>query len=168
MIINCNKKLINRKYLNVINKALDFAIDTLQIPCKELEMDINFVSSEEIKRLNSEFRNKDMETDVLSFPNLLSTGEDFQIIDKSISKENYPMDISPDTGCISIGSICICKNVAYAHAKEYQNSKMREIVYMAVHGFLHLMGYDHINEEDKKIMRKKEEEIMSYVNLRRK
>ena len=78
------------------------------------------------------------------------------------------MDINPDTNNIMIGSICICKRVVYKHAREYNNTKMREIVYMSVHGFLHLLGFDHMNEDDKKIMREKEEKIMSSVNLRRK
>ena len=92
----------------------------------------------------------------------------FKIITDKLSKDNFPMDINPDTGHISIGSICICKKVVFSHAKEYCNTRMREVVYMAVHGFLHLLGYDHINEKDKLIMREKEEQIMDYVNLRRK
>ena len=167
MKINCNKKIFNKKYLNKINTALDFAIRYLNIPCADLEMDINFVSSREIADLNSEFRNKNTETDVLSFPTLLAMGDDFSVICDKLTKENYPMDINPYTGNIVIGSICICKKVAYAHAKEYGNTKLREIVYMAVHGFLHLLGFDHMNDEDKKLMREKEEDILTSVNLRR-
>ena len=168
MIVNSNKKFFNKKYLSVITKALNNAIEILQIPTSDLEMDINFVSEKEIKSLNKDFRNNDSITDVLSFPALLELGDNFNIIANSLTLENYAMDINPDTNNIMIGSICICKRVVYKHAREYNNTKMREIVYMSVHGFLHLLGFDHMNEDDKKIMREKEEKIMSSVNLRRK
>jgi probable rRNA maturation factor len=66
-----------------------------------------------------------------------------------------------------LGDICICKKVAFKQAKEYGNTKLREIVYMAVHGLLHLLGYDHMKDEDKKVMREVEEKIMSFINLTR-
>jgi len=166
MKINSNKKFFYGKYLNVINNAISFASQYLKIPCEDFEMDINFVSTKEIKDLNAKFRNKDASTDVLSFPSLLKVGEGFEII-KKLKKENYPLDINLDTGNIYLGSICICKKIAFQHAKEYENSKLREIVYMAVHGFLHLLGFDHMNDDDKKIMRNHEEKIMEHVNLRR-
>ena len=140
----------------------------LNIPCKELEVNINFVSETEIKELNAKFRNKDTATDVLSFPNLLEFGkENMQLITEKLTKENYNQEINFETDCIFVGDICICKKVAYKHAKEYGNTKIREIVYMAVHGLLHLLGYDHMIDDDKKIMRRVEEEIMSHINLRR-
>ena len=90
-----------------------------------------------------------------------------QLITDKLTKENYIQEINFENNCIFLGDICICKAVAYKHAKEYGNTKIREIVYMAVHGLLHLLGYDHIIENDKKIMRQVEEEIMSHINLRR-
>lgn len=168
MIINSNKKLANKKYLEKISKGYDVALDILKVPCKELEVNLKFVSEKEIKVLNNEFRNKDASTDVLSFPNLLEYGkENMQLIIKKLNKKNFPMEINPETDAIMLGDICICKKIAYKHAKEYGNSKMREIVYMAVHGLLHLLGYDHMLEDDKKIMRKVEEKIMSAIELRR-
>ena len=77
------------------------------------------------------------------------------------------MDINPETNTIFLGDISICKAVVYEHAKEYDNTKLREMVYMSVHGLLHLLGYDHMIDEDKKDMRTMEEKIMSHINLRR-
>lgn len=168
MIINTNNKFINGKYLKKINEGYNVALDILKVPCKDLEVNVKFVSSEDIKKLNSEFRNKDTSTDVLSFPNLLEYGkENMQLIADKLTKENFVMDIIPESGCIFLGDICICKKVAYKHAKEYGNTKMREIVYMAVHGLLHLLGYDHMIDEDKKIMREMEEKIMTAIDLGR-
>jgi len=168
MIINFNKTKFNRRYIELIFEAYNFAIKTLKVPCKDLEVNIDFISPKRIKYLNKQFRNKDSVTDVLSFPNLLKEGvENEQIISNNLTKENYLSDINPENDCLFLGDICICKKVVFRQAKEYGNSKERELVYMAVHGLLHLLGYDHIREEDKSNMREMEEKIMKYVNLER-
>lgn len=168
MIINFNNKLINGRYIKKISEAYKIALDILNVPCKDLEVNVKFLSQEEIRKLNHDFRDKDTSTDVLSFPNLLEYGKtDMQLIVDRLTKENFPMDLNPESNAIMLGDICICKKVAYSHAKEYGNTKMREIVYMAVHGLLHLLGYDHMIENDKKIMRDMEEKIMSAIDLRR-
>lgn len=168
MLINFNKKIFNKKYIKKINEAYDYALEYLNIPCRDLEVNIDFVSKKEIQDLNNKFRNKDSFTDVLSFPNLLEINKtNMQLLGDNLKKENFFMEINPETNCLFLGDICICKPVAYNHAKEYGNTKLREIVYMAVHGLLHLLGYDHMIEEEKKIMRDVEEKIMSYIDLRR-
>lgn len=168
MIINFNKKLFNKKYIEYINNAYIEALKILKIKCKDLEVNINFVSKKEIRELNAKFRNKDAVTDVLSFPNLLEPNKtDMQLIVDKLDKKNFASEINPDNNMIFVGDICICKNVVYKHAKEYGNTKLREMVYMAVHGLLHLLGYDHMKDEDKAIMREMEEKIMTKVNLER-
>jgi len=168
MVINFNKKLFNKKYINKIQEAYEYALKVMKVPCKDLEVNISFVSKLEIKNQNEKFRNISKVTDVLSFPNLLEPDKtDSQVITKSLTKENFVMDINPDNNAIFLGDISICKSVVYRHAREYNNSRLREMVYMAVHGLLHLLGYDHMNEEDKKEMREMEEKIMSHVDLRR-
>lgn len=168
MLINFNKKFLNKKYIKKIIEAFNYAFDYLKIKTKDVEVNINFVSETEIRRINNEFRKKDTKTDVISFPNLLEEGrENMQLIVDKLSKENFTMDINPENNCLFLGDICICKKVAFVHAKEYGNSKLREMVYMAVHGLLHLLGYDHIIEDEKKIMREVEEEIMNKIDLRR-
>lgn len=169
MIINFNKQAFNKKYISKISEAYDYAVKVLKLPCSDLEINISFVSRKEIKGLNKKFRNNDKVTDVLSFPNLLEEGRvDMQLIGEKLTKENFVHDINRETGCIALGDICICKSVVYRHAKEYNNSRLREMTYMAVHGLLHLLGYDHMKEDDKSVMRKTEEKIMKYVDLERK
>lgn len=168
MIINFNKKLFNKKYIEYINNAYIEALKILKIKCKDLEVNINFVSKKEIRELNAKFRNKDAVTDVLSFPNLLEPNKtDMQLIVDKLDKKNFASEINPDNNMLFVGDICICKSIVYKHAKEYGNTKLREMVYMAVHGLLHLLGYDHIRDEDKAIMRDMEEKIMTKVNLER-
>lgn len=168
MIINFNKKLFNKKYIEYINNAYIEALKILKIKCKDLEVNINFVSKKEIRELNAKFRNKDAVTDVLSFPNLLEPNKtDMQLIVDKLDKKNFASEINPDNNMLFVGDICICKSIVYKHAKEYGNTKLREMVYMAVHGLLHLLGYDHMRDEDKAIMRGMEEKIMTKVNLER-
>lgn len=168
MIINFNKKLFNKKYIEYINNAYIEALKILKIKCKDLEVNINFVSKKEIRELNAKFRNKDAVTDVLSFPNLLEPNKtDMQLIVDKLDKKNFASEINPDNNMLFVGDICICKSIVYKHAKEYGNTKLREMVYMAVHGLLHLLGYDHMRDEDKAIMREMEEKIMTKVNLER-
>lgn len=169
MIINFNKKLFNDKYIKKINEAYDVALKVLKIKCKDLEVNIDFVSKNQIKNLNNRFRNNNTVTDVLSFPNLLEVGKtNMQLIVEKLNKDNFVNEINPETNNILVGDISICKKIVYKHAKEYENSRLREMVYMAVHGFLHLLGYDHMNDDDKKIMRDVEENIMKKVDLERK
>ena len=169
MIINFNKNRFNLRYISKITEAYEYALKALKVPCKDIEINIDFVSRARIKELNKNFRDKDAVTDVLSFPNLLNIGEtNMHLITDKITKSNYKAEINPENGCIFLGDICICKSVVFKQAKEYGNSRDRELTYMAVHGLLHLMGYDHIIEEEKSIMREVEEKIMKHVNLERK
>lgn len=169
MIINFNKKFLNKKYIRYIEDGYNEALKLLKIKCKDLEINIDFVSKKEIRVLNNKFRQNDSSTDVLSFPNLLEVGKkDMQLITDKLDKKTFASEINPESGNIFVGDICICKKIAYKHAKEYGNTRLREIVYMAVHGLLHLLGYDHIKDDDKKIMREVEEKIMKKINLERK
>lgn len=168
MIINFNKRLFNKKYIEKISSAYDEALKILKVKCKDLEVNISFVSKSEIKKLNDKFRQKDVVTDVLSFPNLLEPGRtNMQLITDKLDKITFASEINPENGTIFVGDICICKSVVFKQAKEYGNTKLREIVYMAVHGLLHLLGYDHMTDDDKAVMREMEEKIMKKVHLER-
>ena len=119
-------------------------------------------------RMNRKFRQIDRPTDVLSFPNLLEPGRtNMQLITDKLDKITFASEINPENGTIFVGDICICKSVVFKQAKEYGNTKLREIVYMAVHGLLHLLGYDHMTDDDKAVMREMEEKIMKKVHLER-
>lgn len=131
-------------------------------PDFDLVVNVSIVSEEEIKELNRDNRQVDAVTDVLSFPMLEWSEPEKLMFD--IAEYDY----DPDTNCVFFGDIILCKQRIEEQAKEYGHSLLRESVYLTLHGVLHLMGYDHIEEEDKKIMRKKEEEILKILGSERK
>lgn len=108
----------------------------------DYEISISLVDNEEIRDLNREYRNIDRETDVLSFP------------------------LDEDFGEVPIlGDIVISLEKALEQSKEYNHSLVREVAYLTAHSMFHLMGYDHMGENEKKIMRKKEKEIMKRLGI---
>ena len=116
------------------------------------EICISFISNEEIKKLNHEFRGVDAVTDVLSFP----------------LGENGVYDRNPDTGALQLGDIAISMQKAEQQAEQYGHTLQREVAYLTVHSTLHLLGYDHVNGGlEKTIMREKEEEALGRLGLTR-
>ena len=127
----------------------------------KLSVELNFVSPEEIRRLNNDYRGVDRVTDVLSFPYL------DKIKGRVITRDDFKDDVDEETDSVLIGSVCICLERAKEQAEEYGHSEKREINYLLVHGILHLFGYDHMTDEDKAQMRDLEEKIMNRLNLTR-
>ena len=123
--------------------------------------EVVFVSQEEIKELNKSQRNIDKVTDVLSFPTLDG------IKGEVLNKKDYPLDLTDDGKSIFIGSIAVCEERAKEQAIEYGHSLTRELLYLLCHGLLHLMGYDHETESDKKEMRLLEDKIMDTIKVYR-
>ena len=119
-------------------------------------LSITLTSPEEIHKLNKEFRNVDKETDVLSFPMF-----EKEEIDKI--KEQNKVNIVPE----ALGDIVISVSKVEEQAKEYGHSFERELAYMVVHGFYHVMGYDHMEENEKAIMREKEEHVLTLLKQTR-
>ena len=115
----------------------------------ECEVSFSFVSAAEIKDLNREYRDKDVVTDVLSFP----MHDDFIRNRETIIKENPFLPLL-------LGDIVICVQQAETQAQEYGNTLTRELSYLSVHSVLHLLGYDHMEEDEKAVMRSIEKEIM--------
>ena len=97
---------------------------------------------------------------MLSFPTLDG------IRGKELKLADYPFD-NDGEGTLFLGSIAICEEVAKEQAEEYGHSEDREFYYLATHGVCHLLGYDHMTEEDKQEMRAKEESVMSKLGLER-
>ena len=124
---------------------------------EQLFAELSFVLEDEIRALNSNFRNIDKVTDVLSFPSLDG------IRGKVINKKNFPLD-TYENGVL-IGSIAVCTEKAKQQAEEYGHTVERELTYLICHGLLHLMGYDHLTDEDKAQMRALEEEIMNEIKV---
>ena len=125
-----------------------------------LAVELLFVDGEEIQRLNKETRNIDKVTDVLSYPTLDG------IKGEALSATEYPYDVNED-GELLIGSIVICCERAKEQAEEYGHSYERELHYLLVHGIMHCLGYDHIEEDERAEMREKEEYILSKLGITR-
>ena len=141
----------NKENEEIIKKVLNQCYKTENLNPEYLYVNIILTNPENIRNFNKEYRNIDLETDVLSFP-MFEKGELNNF--KSCCKE-------------VLGDIIISLERVEQQAKEYGHSFQRELAYMVVHGFYHLMGYDHINEDDKKVMRAKEENILKALKIER-
>ena len=122
-----------------------------------LKAEITFMNEEDMKDLNFRTRGIDKVTDVLSYPSLDN------IKGKILRKEDNQTVL--DGRHIFIGSIVLCNQKIKEQAKEYQHSTEVEKRYLIIHGLMHLMGYDHMNEEDKKEMRAKEKEALALLGV---
>jgi probable rRNA maturation factor len=126
----------------------------------KVEVSISIVDNQEIHKLNRYYRNIDRPTDVLSFP--LVEFENYDSIDRDL-QDIYTSQKEE----VLLGDIVISAQRAMEQATEYNHSFEREMAFLTVHGVLHLLGYDHLEEEDKKIMRNKEEAILFSLNIQR-
>lgn len=146
-------------YKKTIERLYEKAGEILGEDFSRVNISLNFVSGEEIKSLNNQFRQIDRQTDVLSFPNLNKTTD--QKLTEFDSERNF------DDELLFLGDVVICKKVAYAQAKEYGHSKKREICFLALHGLLHLLGYDHIEKQDEEEMQGMADKILKEFGVNR-
>ena len=149
-----NKVEENSEYESIINRVIDECFKNEYLDGLKLYVSITLTVPEKIHILNKTYRNIDKPTDVLSFP-MFQPDEIENMI-----KENYQEEDILGDMVISIPQVEI-------QAKEYGHSFERELAYMVVHSFYHLMGYDHMVEEDKIKMRAKEDEILNKLNITR-
>lgn len=148
MVLNYfdDKKSLNEELVNLIKKAASAVIlQELEDETAEghMEISLNMVSREEIRRINSEYRGIDKETDVLSFPQYNDAEEIAEEISGIKDKSNLENQI------LLLGDVVICYEVAVSQSQEYGNSIEREIIYLFVHSMLHLFGYDHMEEDER-------------------
>lgn len=146
-----NQKIETQCFEEIIKNVISEALKIHNIQ-KDAEVSVVFVDDEEIRKINNEFRNIDASTDVLSFPQY------------EYEKEG---EISSEDEILILGDIIISLEHAISQANEYGHSVNREVGYLTSHSILHLLGYDHMEEEEKNHMRTKEEEIMSSLGLTR-
>lgn len=128
-------------------KAIETAVKTVlkaENKSGSYEVSVSFVSNEEIRELNRDFRNVDSETDVLSFP--MDDDDEFD-------------------GVIILGDIVLSTQRIIEQANEFGHSLEREMIYLTVHSMLHLLGYDHMITSEKEEMRQREKEIMKELQL---
>ncbi len=142
----------NEEYEEVINKVLNECFLVEEMLDSKLYISITLTNPENIRKLNNEYRNIDKETDVLSFP-MFEKDEIHEM--KNCQYEE------------ALGDIVISIERVKEQAVEYGHSFERELAYMVVHGFYHLMGEDHIEESDKIVMREKEENVLNRLKILR-
>ena len=139
------------EYGETMEKALSLILESEGVDEDGAEVSVSFVSSDKIRELNRDYRDVDSVTDVLSFPQ-------FETVDELIESEE-------DTGVAELGDVVICMDRAKSQAEEFGHPLKREVIYLFVHSILHLLGYDHMEEDAKKIMRAREEETMEKLGI---
>lgn len=145
----------NKDYEEIIKNVIEKCYEEEGLNKLKLTIEITLTTPENIQKINKQFRNIDKATDVLSFP--MFEKEELEKIIEEKNMENEDI----------LGSIIISIEKVREQALEYGHSFERELSYMVVHGFYHLMGYDHINEKDKEKMRPKEEKILKTLKITR-
>ena len=149
MRIVCNEEnIISDAMMDVFNEAASICVEKEGLNATNMEVSLTFVDGQEIKALNRDYRGVDSVTDVLSFPMI----EDFNDI---IEEE------------ILLGDVVINMDRVKEQAEEYRHSLEREATYLFVHSICHLLGYDHMEPNEKQEMRAREEEVMKVLYLER-
>ena len=138
-----------KEYINIIEKVVNKCFEVEKIEASNFYISIILTNPENIQRINKEYRNIDKPTDVLSFP--MFEKEELE----NAKFENQEV----------LGDIIISIEKVKEQAEEYGHSFERELAYMVVHGFYHLIGFDHMIEEEKEIMRAKEENVLEKLDI---
>lgn len=146
-------------------QIIDLATESIALLSLPFACDINIimVGKEEIKAINQESRQKNQVTDVLSFPNLpIEEAENYGTV-----QVDSPLVKDPETGRVILGDIVLCVDQAREQAREYNHSEKREFAFLIIHSLLHLLGHDHIEEEDDKLMRQRQNDILNQLKITR-
>lgn len=138
----------DKKYQEIINKVFETCFKEEGLYDSKIYISVILTDEDGIHKINKEYRNIDRPTDVLSFP-MFQPNE----IEEAKTREEV------------LGDIIVCMPIVKKQAVEYEHSEEREFAYMLVHGFYHVMGYDHMVEEDRIKMRAKEETILGKLGI---
>ena len=146
----------NIEYNKVIEKVIDKCFEIEELTSSKMYISVTLTNPENIRKINLKYRTIDKETDVLSFP--MFEKKELEIKKEKNDFQNYDV----------LGDMVISIPKVKEQAKEYGHSFERELAYMVVHSFYHLLGYDHIEKKDKQLMREKEEFILDKLQIKRK
>ena len=129
----------------------------------ETVVNVLLTDNEGIRRFNRDFRGIDRPTDVLSFPNITyETAADFGSVE-----ENFADCFEPDTGELILGDIIISADRVTKQAESYGHDRRREFAFLVAHSMLHLLGYDHMTEEEASVMEEKQERTLQELRITR-
>ena len=144
---------VSQEKINEIDELLQYAADYLKLP-EDTEMSVTFMDNAAIQVINRDYRDKDQPTDVISF---------------ALEEEELPIIFDDEMPAMprNLGDIMISVERAKEQASEYGHSYDRELGFLALHGFLHINGYDHMTPEDEKEMFGLQKEILDAYGLKR-
>lgn len=154
--VNAQNKIEAASVLEKLIKSVAEGVLEFEEIDEKCEVNVMFADNDKIREINREQRDIDSATDVLSFPFLDAKNGDITVSDEDFYE-----------GYLSLGDIVVSLERAKEQAEEYGHSFEREVGFLTCHSMLHLLGYDHIDEADRVIMRKKEEEILKKLKLTR-
>ncbi len=149
-ITNEWKEPIPQEWLDKLERLLPLYAAQEGLP-EALRIDLSFVDDAMIQEINAEYRDIDKATDVLSFP-MYERDEEIELLEDELAP---------------FGDIVLSMDHAIAQAEEYGHSLEREVLYLIVHGLMHLAGYDHMVEDEKQEMREAEEALMAQIGVSR-
>ncbi len=145
----------------IADRVIEAAADYVECPY-EIEVNLLLTMNEEIREMNYNFRDIDRATDVLSFPMIpYDEPEDFEFLEEADECFN------PETGELVLGDIVISKEKVVSQAEEYGHSIEREYAFLIAHSMLHLFGHDHMEEEERIVMEKKQKKILEQLGILR-
>lgn len=146
----------------IAGRVIEEALNQENCPY-EVEINLLLTDNDGIHAMNKEFRDIDRPTDVLSFPNVdYEAPADFEGIEERL--EDY---FNPESGELCLGDIVISVDKVYEQAKEYGHAPLREFAFLVAHSMLHLLGYDHMEPQEAKVMEEKQEQILGKLGITR-
>lgn len=141
---------------DIVKKCAEKAFE-LENVTFDAEISVTLTDNEGIRKINGEYRSIDKETDVLSFPQF-----DFETPSQFNEDELFL-----DEGAVMLGDIVLSKDKIYEQAEEYGHGALRETAYLTVHSLMHLLGYDHMEDGEKAVMRRHEEAVLEALGYTR-
>ncbi|HIZ43899.1 MAG TPA: rRNA maturation RNase YbeY [Firmicutes bacterium] len=155
--------LLDIPYEDIIKKVIDAALDQESCPY-EAEVSVTLTDAERVREINREFRGIDRTTDVLSFPMAeYQSPADFSFLEE---EENFDC-FNPETGELLLGDIILNVEKIREQAEAYGHSLVRELAFLTAHSMLHLMGYDHMEEQDRLLMEARQKLLMDTLGIPR-
>ncbi|MBQ4282842.1 MAG: cytidine deaminase [Lachnospira sp.] len=157
---------IKLDYEDIITKVIEGSVDYVGCPY-EAEVNVTLTDNASIHEINRDYREVDRPTDVLSFPMIdYVTPGDFDAL-----QDEFDMDpgsyFNPDTGELMLGDIVISVEKVFEQAESYGHSTKRELAFLVAHSMMHLFGYDHMEEDEAKVMEAKQEEVLTMLGITR-
>ena len=156
-------------YEEIIAKVIEECFRVENLLESNLYVSITLTTPEHIKEYNKQYRNIDKETDVLSFP--MIEYDDTDSIADTCSRYDFVGEkvglINPDNNEVELGDIVLCVPKLYEQAQAYNHSVVREYAFLIAHSMLHLLGYDHIDDNERSVMEDKQNAILDDLGITR-